>query len=149
IFGRDRRPPELPKYDHDDLGGCFYKVKQYIDGYLNEVDEPSYEERPFIGAGLRMQVALEPNWLEKGRVMFLGVRSPMGQDECVRMLTQAGRLDMKVGSSDRVDSIFTKGAAGLKFTHSLRPPRALPSAPDLTYFQVDRDSTPSEWQFVE
>jgi type VI secretion system protein ImpJ len=55
---------------------------------------------------------------------------------------------MKVGSSDRVDAIFTKGAAGLKFTPSPRPPRALPSAPDLTYFQIDRDSTPAEWQFV-
>ncbi len=149
IFSRAVRPPDLPRYDHDDLGGCFYKVRQYLDGLLNEVDEPSYEERPFIGAGLRMQVAIEPKWLEPGYAMFLGVRSPLGSEEIIRLLTQVGRLDMKVGSSDRVDQIFTKGAAGLRFTPSPRPPRALPAAPELTYFQIDRDSTPSEWQYVE
>jgi type VI secretion system protein ImpJ len=148
IFGKSARPPQLPRYDHDDLGGCFYKVKQYIDGLLNEVEEPSYEERAFIGAGLRMQVSLEPGWLEPAWSMFLGVRSPLGGEDIVRLLTKAGQLDMKVGSSDRVDAIFTKGAAGLKFTPSPRPPRSLPSAPDLTYFQIDRDSTPAEWQFV-
>lgn len=149
IFSRALRPPELPRYDHDDLGGCFYKVRQYLDGLLNEVDEPSYEERPFIGAGLRMQVAIEPRWLEAGYTLFLGVRSPLGQEEIIRLLTQVGRLDMKVGSSDRVDQIFLKGAAGLLFTPTARPPRALPSAPDLTYFQIDRDSTRAEWQYVE
>lgn len=149
LFGRSMRPPELPRYDHDDLGPCFYAVKQYIDSLLNEVDEPTYEERAFIGAGLRMQVAIEPKWLEPAYVMFLGVRSPIGSEEMVKLLTQAGRLDMKVGSSERVDQIFTKGAAGLKFTPSPRPPRALPSAMDLTYFQIDRDSTPAEWQYVE
>lgn len=148
IFGKAARPPQLPRYDHDDLGGCFYKVKQYIDGLLNEVEEPAYEERPFVGAGLRMQVSMEPVWLEPAWSMFLGVRSPLGGEEIVRLLTKAGQLDMKVGSSDRVDAIFTKGAAGLKFTPSPRPPRALPSAPDLTYFQIDRDSTPAEWQYV-
>lgn len=148
IFGRTARPPELPRYDHDDLGGCFYKVKQYIDGLLNEVDEPTYEEAPFIGAGLRMQVSLQPLWLEQARVMFLGVRSPMAREECISMLTKAGQLDMKVGSSDRVDQIFAKGAAGLRFSPSARPPRALPAAEGLTYFQIDRDSNVTEWQFV-
>jgi type VI secretion system protein ImpJ len=149
LFVRAARPPQLPVYDHDDLGGCFYKVKQYIDGFLNEVDEPMYEERAFIGAGLRMQVTLEPKWLESAYHLYLGVRSPLTSEECIRLLTKAGQLDMKVGSSDRVDAIFTKGAAGLKFTPSPRPPRALPSAPELTYFQIDRDSTPSEWQYVQ
>src|SRR5439155_24347982 len=27
IFGKTARPPQLPRYDHDDLGGCFHKVK--------------------------------------------------------------------------------------------------------------------------
>jgi len=149
IFSRAAKPPELPLYDHDALGGCFYPVKQYIDGLLNEVDEPAYEERPFIGAGLRMQVSIEPKWLATAYTMFLGARSPLGSEEIVRLLTQPGRLDMKVGSSERVDQIFTKGAAGLKFTPSPRPPRALPTAAELTYFQIDRESTPAEWQYVE
>ncbi len=76
IFGATRRPPELPRYDHDDLGGCFYRVKQHIDSLLNILIEPEYKERPFIGAGLRMQVALEPAWLESVWQMYVGVQSP-------------------------------------------------------------------------
>ena len=38
------------------------------------------------------------------------------------MLTK-GQLDMKIGSSERVDRIFQMGAAGLKFAHTPTPPR--------------------------
>ncbi len=152
IFGADARPPALPRYDHDDLGGCFWKVKQYIDALLGEVEDPAYQERPFIGAGLRMQVALEPVWLESGWQMFLGVRAGVTSEECVKMLTRPERLGMKIGSSDRVDTIFTKGQEGLRFTPCPRPPRDLPSPsatpPSMTYFEVSRDSATNEWSHV-
>jgi len=52
---------------------------------------------------------------------------------------------MKISSSDRVDDIFKRGSAGLRFAHCQRPPRALPSVPGLVYFQVDRASQQEEW----
>ena len=113
ILGETVRPPELPRYDHDDLGGCFWQVKQYIDALLSDVEEPAYQERPFIGAGLRMQVALEPAWLEPAWQMFLGVKSTLSNEECIRLLTRPEKLGMKIGSSDRVDTIFTRGQDGL------------------------------------
>ncbi len=149
IFSATRRPPELPKYDHDDLGGCFFRVKQYIDALLNIVVEPEYKERPFIGAGLRMQVSLEPAWLEPAWQMFVGVNTTLSVEECIRLLTKAGQLDMKIGSSERVDEIYRLGQAGLRFNHSPRPPRALPVQPGLVYFQINRESELSEWQNVQ
>jgi type VI secretion system protein ImpJ len=149
IFGGTRRPPELPKYDHDDLGRCFYQVKHHIDALLNIVVEPEYKERPFVGAGLRMQVALEPAWLESGWQMYIGVHCQLDTEEVIRLLTRAGELDMKIGSSERVDSIFRLGLAGLRFTHTPRPPRALPSTPGLIYFQINRESQQEEWQNVQ
>lgn len=149
IFGAERRPRELPKYDHDDLGTCFFRVKKYIDALLDIVVEPLYKERTFIGAGLRMQVSLEPVWLESVWQMYLGVKSELDAEECIRLLTRAGELDMKVGSSDRVDSIFRLGLAGLRFTHNPRPPRALPSMPGQIYFQINRESQQDEWRNVE
>jgi type VI secretion system protein ImpJ len=152
VFGADARPPVLPRYDHDDLGGCFWKLKQYIDALLAEVEDPAYQERPFIGAGLRMQVTLEPAWLESGWQMFLGVRAGVTSEECLKMLTRPERLGMKIGSSDRVDTIFTKGQEGLRFTPAPRPPRDLPSPaagpPSMTYFEVSRDSATNEWAHV-
>ena len=149
IFGGARRPPDLPKYDHDDLGRCFYQVKHHIDQLLNIVVEPEYKERPFVGAGMRMQVALEPVWLESGWQMYVGVHCQLETEEVIRLLTRAGELDMKIGSSDRVDSIFRLGLAGLRFTHSPRPPRALPSLPGLIYFQINRESQQEEWQNIQ
>jgi type VI secretion system protein ImpJ len=148
IFGPTRRPPELPRYDHDDLGGCFYKVKQHIDGLLDNFIEPEYKERPFVGAGMRMQVSLEPKWVETAWEMFIGVQSPQNDEECIRLLTP-GQLDMKVGSSDRVDTIFRQGQAGLSFAHCPRPPAALPKAPRQVFFQVNRESNAAEWQKIK
>ncbi len=149
IFSAGRKTPELPRYDHDDLGGCFYRVKQYLDDLLQEVEELSYKERPFEGQGLRMQVSLEPQWLEPAWEMFVGVDSPLDPEQCVQLLTWAGELDMKIGSAQRVDDIFELGAAGLKFSHTERPPRALPVRPGLIYFQVSRESQQQEWKNVQ
>jgi type VI secretion system protein ImpJ len=146
-----RRPRELPKYDHDDLGGCFYRVKQYIDMLLDKVIEPEYKERPFIGSGLMMRVTLDSAWLESTWQMFVGVQSPLSSEDCIRLLTRAGHqgLDMKIGSSERVDEIFRLGEAGLRFAHSPRPPRALPQTAGLVYFQVNRESQLQEWARVQ
>jgi type VI secretion system protein ImpJ len=149
IFGDTHRTPELPRYDHDDLGGCFWRVKQLIDALLDKMLEPAYKERTFVGAGMRMQVALEPVWTESSWQMFIGVRSPVSAEELIRLLTVPGMLDMKIGSSERVDTIFRLGQAGLRFEHCLRPPRALPSHHGLIYFQVNRESTQAEWQNVQ
>ena len=148
IFGPNRRPPELPKYDHDDLGTCYYRVKQNLDALLDIVVEPEYKERPFVGTGLRMQVTLEPSWLEPAWQMYIGVLSQLEPEECIRLLTK-GQLDMKVGSSERVDNIFRMGASGLNLNPNPRPPRALPSQPGLIYFQINRDSQIEEWQNVQ
>ena len=148
IFGtRTRRPPELPRYDHDDLGGCFYRVKQYLYDFFEEVPPLEYKERPFIGAGLRMQVNLDPDWLLANNQVFVGVKSPLSAEECIKLLS--GQLDMKIGSSNRVDEIFTFGMPGLRFTHAARPPQVLPTAANLSYFQVDRASQQAEWQNVQ
>jgi len=147
IFAPARRPPELPKYDHDDLGPCFWRLKHHIDALLDTVVEPEYRERRFTGAGLRMQVALEPGWLESGWEMFVGVESPLPAGQCERLLS--GRLDMKIGSSDRADDIFRLGQAGLRFNHVPHPPRSLPVRDDLIYFQVDRQSQAAEWESVK
>jgi type VI secretion system protein ImpJ len=149
IYDESRRPAEAPLYDHDDLAGCFYGVKRYIDALLARAVEAEYQERAFVGTGLRMQASLEPKWMEAGTQLFIGVRSSASLEECVRLLTEPGQLDVKVGSSDRVDSLFRLGQAGLRFSHAPAPPRVLPSLPDLTYFQISRSAPATEWQNVQ
>lgn len=149
IFDAPRRPPDLPLYDHDDLGGCFFEVKRYLDALLEKAIEPEYKERPFMGAGLRMQVPLEPAWLEAQWEMYVGVQSSLEPAELIRLLTESGQLDMKIGSSDRVDTIFRQGQAGLRFEPCVKPPRVLPELTGLLYFQISREYAPLEWQNVQ
>jgi type VI secretion system protein ImpJ len=146
LFGETHRPPDLPRYDHDDLGGCFYQVKQHLDLLLDRIREPDWKRRPFVGVGQRMEVALEPEWLEPQWQMYVGVKSELSPNECVALLSPGG-VDLKIGSSEQVDRIFKVAAAGLRFTHTPVPPRALPAEAGLIYFQVSRDS--DEWRNVQ
>jgi type VI secretion system protein ImpJ len=146
IFDRTGRWPAIPPYDHDDLGGCFYRVKTYLDALLDILPEPEYKERAFVGMGLRMQVAVESNWLDPAWALFIGVRSEMDPDETVRLLTVPGQLDMKVGSGDRVDAIFQLGQAGLRFEPCPKP-AVLPDLAGQRYFRVSRQPE-KEWQQV-
>jgi type VI secretion system protein ImpJ len=147
VFTSNRRTPKLPAYDHDDLGTCFYKVRQELDA--TDLDIVTYEERAFIGEGLRIQVAMDAKWLEPAWQMFVGVQSPLPEAEVIRLLTKQGQLDMKIASSDRVDQIFERGLRGMEFTHASQPPRVLPTMAGLTYFQVNRDSQKGEWNHVQ
>ncbi|MBY0230513.1 MAG: type VI secretion system baseplate subunit TssK [Gemmataceae bacterium] len=147
IYGSTHRPPEIPSYDHDDLGYIFNQLKKHLDALLDLILEPEWQARPFIGAGKRMQVALESAWLEARYQMFIGVKSNLPPDQCANLFTNTNALDMKIGSSDRVDALFDRGQTGLRFTHATQP-RSLPMAAGLTYFQVDRQSQANEWQAV-
>ena len=126
-------------------------TSQAIDALLEQTVEPVYKERPFVGAGLRMQVSMEPSWLEPAWQMFVGCASNMDAYECVQLLTRQGSagLQMKIGSSERADEIYLRGQAGLRFVHAPQPPRALPTAPGLVYLQVLRESQQEEWQNVQ
>ncbi|MCE9532705.1 MAG: type VI secretion system baseplate subunit TssK [Planctomycetes bacterium] len=147
IFDRTGRWPEIPPYDHDDLGGCFYRVKLYLDDLLDILPEPEYKERPFIGMGMRVQVAVESTWLDLVWDLYIGVRSELESDELLRLLTVPGQLDMKVGSGDRVDAIYQMGLAGLRF-ESIPRPEILPDLPGQRYFRVSRQPE-KEWSQVQ
>ena len=149
IFSLTRRPPLLPRYNHDDLAGCFSQVKNYLDDLLDIVPEPDYQERPFIGHGLRMQVAIERSWLDQSAQMFIGVQSPLEPDACADLMMR--QLDMKVGSSDRVEMIYRMGDVGLRFSlvAGSMLPQSLPRPQGTTYFQINRDQQLNEWQLVE
>ena len=135
--------------DHDDLHACFLQVKKHLDDYLDLAGEPSYRERFFMGAGLRMQVGLEPAWLEPTWQIFIGVQSSLDPMQCVGLVTKAGQLDMKVGSSDRVEDLFRQGAGGLRFVAEQLPPQGLPKVPGQIYFQVIQDPKNPEWMNVQ
>jgi type VI secretion system protein ImpJ len=141
IFRPERRLPNLPLYDHDDLATCFFAVKRWLmDGPVG----PEPVKRPFIGAGLQLQAQLEKEWLEPSWSFFVGVESNLPYHDVVRLM--GGELNMKVGSDKQVDKIFARGQSGVKPEPEPNAPRALPGR-HWTYFKVDRSR--QAWADVE
>ena len=143
IFTEARKPPRIPRYDHEDIGACFSTVLRLIHRSLETLAPAAYERRDFERQGDSLQVALEPNWLGATRSLYLGVDTELTDDECVQLLRS---LDMKLGSSARVEQIFGKAKRGLKLVPVGQPPRPLPSGPGTVYYQIERD--PVYWKEV-
>lgn len=143
IFTPARRPPNLPAYDHEDLAGCFYKVIKHIQIGLDTIAPTAFEKRYFEKMGERLQVALEPAWLNATKALYLGVETELNDQECQALL---GSLDMKMGSGAQVEHIFKRALRGLSLSPVARPPRALPAGSGIVYYQVDRD--PVFWKDV-
>lgn len=144
IFTERRRPPNFPGYDHDNLGGCFQTVVEFVQAALKAFPRAAFLKRFFQKAGERLQVAMDREWLAPSRSLYLGVESDLEAQECHELL-QA--LDMKLGSGPQVERIFEKRVQGLKLSPVARPPRALPATQGLLYYQIDRD--PTFWPDVE
>ena len=87
---------------------CFYQLKNYLDDLLSILPEPDYKELPFVGDGLQLKVELQRSWLDQNVQLFIGVRSPLEPDKCVELMGMGG-IDMKVGSSDRIEKIYASG----------------------------------------
>ncbi|MEZ6090445.1 MAG: type VI secretion system baseplate subunit TssK [Pirellulaceae bacterium] len=147
VFTAARRVPDLPKYDHDDLGTCFWSARRLVDAVLDAVIEAEYGERAFVGAGQRVQVALEPAWIEAGQRLFVAVTSSMPTEQ-TRLLVEK-RLDMKIGAGSAVDELYRLGRAGLQFSHQADPPRCLPMRPGRVFFGVDTKASSDQWDAVQ
>ena len=138
IFSDRRRPPNLPQYDHENLGGCFYTVIKLIQLGLDTIAPSAFEKRYFDRVGERLQVTLEPAWLTNNRTLFLGVETELADEACQQLL---GAMDVKLGSGTQVEHIFKRALRGLTLAPVVRPPRALPAGSGIVYYQIERDQT--------
>ncbi len=142
IFRPERRMPLLPPYDHDDLANCFRAIQQALD--ISEDQRRTYVKRDFTGAGQQMQVRLEREWLGAAWSFYIGVRSKLSFSQVDQLLMR--QLDMKVGSSEEVDTIYKFARAGAHLVPVADAPRDFPQN-GWTYWRVDRSS--EAWKAVE
>jgi type VI secretion system protein ImpJ len=146
IFAAERRAPEVPPYDHDDLARIFRWVRERIELLLSAIRDYEYEQRFFIGEGKGMRVTLESKWFNTEWLWFVGVaRGNLTEKECLGLLSP-GALDWKLGSARQVDALFEYGAEGLHMTPLAQSPRALPPGRDWIYYEVSRGN--AAWKDV-
>lgn len=156
IFDPKEPLPDLPPYNHDDLGTCFLTAKKHINRLLDKLkggDGPGggYLDRAFRGNEQRLEVQIDPAWLAPAWQLFVGVSSNLRADQLRQLLEQADKvggrgLAMKLGSADKVDGIWANRMKGLGFEYVLQKPPALP--PQYVYFKIRREEQDREWNRV-
>jgi type VI secretion system protein ImpJ len=135
---RNRRVPEIPRYDHDDLARIFRYLREEIRASLETRREVPYEQEFFKVEGQRMVVSIKHKWLSPVWKWYVGVlRGELTEQQCRTALSR-GALNWKLGSALKVDEIFTGGLVGLDLKSVDRPPRPLPPSGDWIYYQVSR-----------
>ena len=148
IFAPQRRVSEVPAYDHEELQPIFSEIRLRIEALLNTVREYEYEQRYFVGAGMGMQVSLEPKWFHSDWQWMIGVnKGDLSRPECLELLS-AGQLDWKLGSSRQVEVLFKNRMEGVQLTPVDRAIRALPTRQEWIYFEVPRTDAPA-WRDVQ
>ncbi len=133
----DWQPPELPAYDHDDLGPIFANIKAEIDAMFC-ADGPiaQIHRFPLIGVEDRMEVSLDPNWLQDDSQLFIGIRSDLAADDLDRLIGES-HLDWKLGTSRLISQIYRNGEAGLNLSRIHGRHASLPQLTDVTYFKIE------------
>ena len=143
IFGENRRPPEIPQYDHNNLGPCFDDVIAAIYALIRPLGPRSYERRYFRRDGDWLVVDLEPAWLTPVKRLFLGVETDMEHDACVKLLLSTKEvkslLDIKMGSAEQIQQIFKQALRGLKLEPITIPPRDLLQVKGVVFFEVEQN----------
>ncbi|MGL4460661.1 MAG: type VI secretion system baseplate subunit TssK [Planctomycetia bacterium] len=137
LFRPDWMAPELPLYDHDDLGRVFGAVRLDLDRVLRDEGPAVKVQRfPFTGVNDWMEVSLDPKWLDGRYGFFVGVRSDM-RPEKLEMLFSDRWLDWKLGAARTIQQIYFNREAGLALARVQGVHPVLPALASVTYFRVD------------
>lgn len=143
----DWKPPQLPLYDHENLGPLFRAVKVEIEASLTgEGIGAKVQRHPFENVGQWMEVAVDPKWFQAKYEFFVGVRSDL-PPERLEQLFSTRWLDWKLGSSRTISQIFKNAENGLHIKRVVGVHPKLPILKDLTYFSVRKRG--SYWDQVQ
>lgn len=134
LFRPDWQPPDLPSYDHDDLGRIFKQIKIELEP-LCMAHRGSVQRYPFIGVQEWMEVAIDPKWL-RNHGFYVAVRSDL-TPELVEKLFSQKWLDWKLGSTRTILQIYRNAEAGLNLKRVVGVHQSLPALANVTYFQVE------------
>jgi type VI secretion system protein ImpJ len=139
ILGPEKRSPEFPRYDHDDLARIFHWAWREIER-LTELPDEAVEQRWFIGAGRVLKVALDPKWLTREWEIFIGIHfQGMTREKFVAIFSEEAP-DWKFGSLDQVEDIFRHKKRGVRLQPLRQVPGALAGRGNWLYFAIKEDN---------
>ncbi|MFL0357685.1 type VI secretion system baseplate subunit TssK [Erythrobacter sp. GH1-10] len=135
---KERRPPELPEYDHENLAGCVDPVIDLLQMLLSGEFDRSVEPLPLDsrGPGQFLHV-IKNRTLLKQSYIYLAVADKTKSMEDIRKRFPAVS---KIGPNTKMRELVGSNLPGIPLRHTTTPPSQIHVLPGYVYFELDRGS---------
>lgn len=131
----ERKPPQLPLYDHEHPQLCFDPVFDLLQSMLSAVFDRSAIQMPLENAGPGAYVSrIADHGLYKTGFFYLAVNAALPLDEIRALFPSVA----KIGSVQRMRQIVESALPGVPLRHTPTPPPQLRVLPGYIYFELDR-----------
>ena len=134
-FSTSVHPRDLPKYDHDDLAGCFGALDEKLRHLLETVVPSNFVSlrlkltQPFTYA-----TSLSDDKYLKDTHLYLAIGAGMNEAD---LIAKAPYL-IKVCSATHIEHLVRQALPGVQLTHVPRPPSAIPVKMNYQYFSLNQ-----------
>ncbi|MGI4732258.1 MAG: type VI secretion system baseplate subunit TssK [Janthinobacterium lividum] len=131
----DRRPPSLPRYDHENPQLCFDPVFDLLQSMLSAMFDRSAVQLPLeqAGPGAFVSKIVDHNLFTTG-YFYLAVAAASPVEEIRSLFPSVA----KIGSIGRMRQIVDSALPGVPLRHTPTPPPQLRVLPGFVYFELDR-----------
>lgn len=136
FFRDDKRPAELPPYNHDDPQAAFYPIMEELRRLLAEFDPHRRAVQiPLNGPKFNAYAAKRPDLdLLNNAVFVLAVRADMPSEELRRNFPQ----QTIIGPIEEINQYISSLTRGIALHPMPTVPRQIPYYAGFTYFELDK-----------
>lgn len=131
----ERKPPLLPRYDHENLQLSFDPLFDLLQSMLSAVFDRSAVQLPLeaAGPGAWVSTIVDRNLYQHG-YFYLAVNAAASVDEIRAMFPSIAKL----GAVEKMRAIVDSALPGVPLRHTPTPPPQLRVLPGYVYFELDR-----------
>jgi type VI secretion system protein ImpJ len=139
----ERKPPPLPRYDHEHPQTCFDPVIDLLQSMLAAVFDRSAVQLPLESAGPGAYVSkITDHGLYQNGYFYLAVASASPLDEIRGLFPSVA----KIGAIQKMRQIVDSALPGVPLRHTPTPPPQIRVLPGFVYFELDRGA--ADWRDV-
>jgi type VI secretion system protein ImpJ len=134
-FSKEIHPRDLPKYDHDDLYGCFNDLDEKIRFLLETVVPANFITLPLkLMSPSIYGTSLADDKYLRNTQMYLAVKADMNQAELIGKTPHL----IKLCSANHIEVLVKMALPGVELTHKTKPPDAIPVKVNYQYFSLNQ-----------
>jgi type VI secretion system protein ImpJ len=139
----ERKPPPLPRYDHENPQTCFDPVIDLLQSMLAAVFDRSAVQLPLENAGPGAYVSkITDHSLYQHGYFYLAVAAASPLEEIRGLFPSVA----KIGAIQKMRQIVDSALPGVPLRHTPTPPPQIRVLPGFVYFELDRGA--ADWRDI-